>query len=197
MTALGRQETWEDLPEGYPQSRPYKWWNWHDALCPRGRARPEVGRSVRRRRSRLPETHRRRAKACVASGQESLKARPPLPDLRPKAATTEPVGAEPLRSVLPMNRDHDKQAHPMLSAADWISLAAAPTFAVMALLTVALGGGRPDMLCSAAHGVSPLSGMVPMYLLMSAFHSAPWLKLISRRREDALSGDGASSRAPC
>ena len=26
---------------------------------------------------------------------------------------------------------------------------------------------------------SPLSGMVPMYLLMSAFHSAPWLKLIS------------------
>ncbi len=31
MTALGRQETWEDSPEGYPQSRPYKWWNWHDA----------------------------------------------------------------------------------------------------------------------------------------------------------------------
>jgi predicted dithiol-disulfide oxidoreductase (DUF899 family) len=31
MTALGRQEEWEDSPEGYPQSRPYKWWNWHDA----------------------------------------------------------------------------------------------------------------------------------------------------------------------
>ena len=30
MTALGRQETWEDSPEGYPQSPPYKWWNWHD-----------------------------------------------------------------------------------------------------------------------------------------------------------------------
>lgn len=30
MTALGRQETWEDSPEGYPQTRPYKWWNWHD-----------------------------------------------------------------------------------------------------------------------------------------------------------------------
>jgi hypothetical protein len=26
-----------------------------------------------------------------------------------------------------------------------------------------------------------LSGMVPMYVLMSAFHFAPWLKLISRR----------------
>jgi hypothetical protein len=31
MTALGRQEEWEDSPEGYPQTRPYVWWNWHDA----------------------------------------------------------------------------------------------------------------------------------------------------------------------
>jgi predicted dithiol-disulfide oxidoreductase (DUF899 family) len=30
MTALGRQETWEDSPEGYPQSAPYEWWDWHD-----------------------------------------------------------------------------------------------------------------------------------------------------------------------
>ena len=30
MTPLGRQETWEDSPEGYPQAAPYKWWNWHD-----------------------------------------------------------------------------------------------------------------------------------------------------------------------
>jgi predicted dithiol-disulfide oxidoreductase (DUF899 family) len=30
ITALGRQETWEDSPEGYPQSKPYKWWNWND-----------------------------------------------------------------------------------------------------------------------------------------------------------------------
>jgi predicted dithiol-disulfide oxidoreductase (DUF899 family) len=30
LTALGRQETWEDSPEGYPQSPPYRWWNWHD-----------------------------------------------------------------------------------------------------------------------------------------------------------------------
>ena len=29
-TPLGRQETWEDSPDGYPQSPPYKWWNWHD-----------------------------------------------------------------------------------------------------------------------------------------------------------------------
>ncbi len=71
-----------------------------------------------------------------------------------------------------------------IGAADWLYLAAAPTFAIMALLTGVLGGA-PDMLCLAAHGASPLSGMVPMYLLMSAFHSAPWLKLFSSRRSDA------------
>jgi predicted dithiol-disulfide oxidoreductase (DUF899 family) len=30
ITPLGRQEVWEDSPEGYPQTPPYKWWNWHD-----------------------------------------------------------------------------------------------------------------------------------------------------------------------
>jgi predicted dithiol-disulfide oxidoreductase (DUF899 family) len=30
-TPLGRQETWENSPKGYPQERPYKWWNWHDS----------------------------------------------------------------------------------------------------------------------------------------------------------------------
>ena len=30
LSALGRQETWEDSPEGYPQTPPYDWWNWHD-----------------------------------------------------------------------------------------------------------------------------------------------------------------------
>jgi predicted dithiol-disulfide oxidoreductase (DUF899 family) len=30
MTALGRQEKWEDSPQGYPQTDMYKWWNWHD-----------------------------------------------------------------------------------------------------------------------------------------------------------------------
>jgi hypothetical protein len=66
-----------------------------------------------------------------------------------------------------------------LAAADGLCLAAAPSFAVMALLTGA--GGPSDMLCSAADHASPLSGMALMYWLMSAFHAAPWLKLVGRR----------------
>ncbi|KWV58359.1 hypothetical protein AS156_34775 [Bradyrhizobium macuxiense] len=30
ITPLGRQEVWEDSPQGYPQGPTYKWWNWHD-----------------------------------------------------------------------------------------------------------------------------------------------------------------------
>ena len=68
---------------------------------------------------------------------------------------------------------------------DVLSLAAAPTFAIMALLTKIGDGGMPDMLCSAASTTSPLTGMVPMYVLMSAFHSAPWLKAIAGWRRGA------------
>jgi hypothetical protein len=64
-------------------------------------------------------------------------------------------------------------------SADWLGLAAAPAFATMALMTAALGGGA-EPICS-AHG-SLMSGMIPMYLLMSAFHVGPWLRLISGQR---------------
>ena len=30
ITALGRQELWEDSPAGYPQTQAYAWWNLHD-----------------------------------------------------------------------------------------------------------------------------------------------------------------------
>jgi predicted dithiol-disulfide oxidoreductase (DUF899 family) len=36
ITALGRQEEWEDSPEGYPQTTPYEWWNWHDEYSDAG-----------------------------------------------------------------------------------------------------------------------------------------------------------------
>ncbi len=69
---------------------------------------------------------------------------------------------------------------PTLGAIDWLYLAAAPTFAVMALLTGVIDASAPSMLCSGAQDASPLTGMVPMYVLMSVFHSSPWLRLMFR-----------------
>lgn len=39
ITPLGRQEIWEDSPAGYPQTPPYKWWNWNDSYV--GNAAPD------------------------------------------------------------------------------------------------------------------------------------------------------------
>lgn len=61
-----------------------------------------------------------------------------------------------------------------LRLADGLALAASPTFAAMALLT-GLRGGPAEVLC-AATPASPLNGMVAMYLLMSVFHAAPWVR---------------------
>ena len=66
----------------------------------------------------------------------------------------------------------------MNRATEWLSLAAAPTFAMMALLS-AVVGGPAGMLCS-GHRASPLTGMTAMYLFMSAFHASPWLKRAER-----------------
>jgi hypothetical protein len=76
---------------------------------------------------------------------------------------------------------------PQANADRLLALAAAPTFAIMALLTGLQDSGLPSMLCSAGSDASPLTGMLPMYLLMSAFHAAPWLRLIAnwRRRVTA------------
>jgi len=30
LTPLGRQEEWENSPDGYPQTKPYEWWRRHD-----------------------------------------------------------------------------------------------------------------------------------------------------------------------
>jgi len=83
--------------------------------------------------------------------------------------------AHPARSTGRASRD-DEGAPATLGLAEWLCLAATPTFAIMALLT-GLGESPMDWLCSSGHW-APLNGMVTMYLLMSAFHSRPWLNLI-------------------
>ncbi len=71
-----------------------------------------------------------------------------------------------------------------LGVADWLCLAAAPTFAIMALLT-GLSSGDPDLICTATHSSYSLGGMAAMYAMMTAFHLAPWLKLAAGRRNAA------------
>lgn len=78
--------------------------------------------------------------------------------------------------------EHESMEAASPRATGWLGLGAAPTFALMALLTGVAGDGPIDMLCSAAHGASPFSGMALMYALMCVFHSGPWLRLIARRR---------------
>lgn len=83
------------------------------------------------------------------------------------------------------NRGDSDRAAP-LGFADWLHLAATPTFLAMALSTGVLGGGGQDMPCMAMQDASPLSGMTAMYLLMSGFHLAPWLNLIAGRRRGPI-----------
>jgi hypothetical protein len=66
-----------------------------------------------------------------------------------------------------------------------LSFAAAPVFAIMAILTGIPVGGMPVMVCSPAHDPSPFNGMALMYLLMGALHVGPWLRLITVRRNPA------------
>lgn len=61
---------------------------------------------------------------------------------------------------------------------DYLTLAAAPVFAAMALISAA--DAPPIALCSAGSTVLPIDGMTAMYLLMSFFHLPPWLKLAGR-----------------
>src|SRR5262245_51991359 len=73
------------------------------------------------------------------------------------------------------------RGHAATGLAFWLGLAAAPTFAIMALWS-AFFSGQPDTLCIAMQGSSPMSDMTLMYLLMSVFHAAPWLRLIFTSR---------------
>jgi hypothetical protein len=72
-------------------------------------------------------------------------------------------------------------ANSLARVAAGLRFTAMPTFAAMAVVTTASGGGPADMLC----GASALNGMAVMYGLMSGFHAGPWLTLIADRRAGA------------
>lgn len=76
-----------------------------------------------------------------------------------------------------------------IGAAGWLSLAATPVFAVMALLNAMSADGRPAALCSQAGLPSLLTGMGPMYLLMATFHLHPWLRFMSNAKSDQTWSD--------
>jgi hypothetical protein len=56
------------------------------------------------------------------------------------------------------------------AAAKWLRFAAAPTFTIMALLTVVLDNNLPNTFCTAAGSLWP-GGMAPMYLLIGCLSS--------------------------
>ncbi|HVY14905.1 MAG TPA: hypothetical protein VHB27_06745 [Rhodopila sp.] len=58
--------------------------------------------------------------------------------------------------------------------ARWLTLAASPTFAVMAW--IAAKDASPMPFCASGSSL-PIDGMAAMYALMSFFHLPPWLKL--------------------
>jgi hypothetical protein len=66
--------------------------------------------------------------------------------------------------------------------AEALGYAAAPTFAILAAVSSVQESGGMGVLCA---GGSSLGGMTVMYLLMSAFHLAPWLRRAARRRGSA------------
>jgi hypothetical protein len=77
--------------------------------------------------------------------------------------------------------ESDRAPPTALGVADGLALVASPAFAIMALISASPGESPAAMLCGGAQA-SPFGGMVAMYALMSAFHAAPWLRLIAAQR---------------
>jgi hypothetical protein len=91
------------------------------------------------------------------------------------------IPATTQRTSYRMRTGADALAAAVHGLAGWLRLAAMPTYTFMALFIAVFGESPKDMFCMAMHA-SPLSGMVVMYMLMSVFHSAPWLKLVAGPR---------------
>jgi len=98
LTALGRQETWEVSPEGYPQTAPYKWWNWNDNYGTPSRRPTRSG-------SRCPTLEKQ---PCTRVDKKSAP--------RVRAGRVRTAQVRPRRSVASLEaRVHDRRA-PILAA---------------------------------------------------------------------------------
>jgi predicted dithiol-disulfide oxidoreductase (DUF899 family) len=58
ITALGRQEEWEDSPEGYPQTPPYHWWRRHDEYDLSAEEEAEISRATDEQIERVQSAER-------------------------------------------------------------------------------------------------------------------------------------------
>lgn len=76
-------------------------------------------------------------------------------------------------------RKNDNQTQWSFSVSGVLGLTASPTFLLMAWISA--NDTSQTVTCLSASGVPPLGGMPRMYLLMSLFHIAPWLKIASGR----------------
>lgn len=74
-------------------------------------------------------------------------------------------------------RERTVETEQQRDVADWLGLAASPTFALMVWVSAR---DVEAMMCSPALGGLPVGGMAWMYLLMSLFHLSPWLRLALR-----------------
>ena len=106
ITPLGRQEEWEDLPEGYPQTQTYKWWNWHDSYV--------EGAAPDKRWVEVSD-------AGEAAFRQAVREREAVS----QACHSNAAGAV---------RCDDEGAAVTRCVVRWLSLAATPAFAIMALL---------------------------------------------------------------
>jgi hypothetical protein len=79
----------------------------------------------------------------------------------------------------------------LAAAPGWLALAAAPTFAAMAVWSASSPGSGPPLCTGNTAGFDP-GGMPAMYLLMAVFHASPWLRALRQRLPCSSSLTGSS-----